>query len=235
MTTQVQVKAEVQQDGVGLAVDFPVLRRRRMMGLANGVTVTTLAGGDTDVLTRSGIVRSDLRRSFGRAVGVARGVPLAVRLRVLRAGSGRPVVGQALYLWSADRDGAYSLHSPGLEHSNYLRGIQSTDATGPGSLSTPSFRVRAMAAGRTSATRSTPSGAWSPGPTVPARAPSRRPAASASRPTWPLASTASRGYEDSAAHLALATPVTDDGGELAMATVTGDLARGLVATRTISI
>jgi hypothetical protein len=232
MTTQVQVEAEAQQDGVGLAVDFPVLRRRRMMGLVNGTTVTTLAGGDTDVLTRSGIVRSDLRRSFGRAVGVARGVPLVVRLRVADA-SDRPLAGQALYLWSADRDGAYSLHSPGLEQCNYLRGIQTSDesgwvtfytifpGTGDGRWPHLSYEVnperRAIAR---------------PGS-------GSRPLSAAGQIGLPADVAAlvygTRGYQDSAAHLALATPVTDDGGELTMAGITGDLARGLVATGTISI
>ena len=222
MTTQ--VKAEVQQQRAGLAVDFPVLRRRRMMGLVNGVTVASLSGADKDVLTASGIVRDDLRRSFGMASGVARGVPLTVRLRVVSANSGRPLVGYAVYVWHADRDGAYSLYSPGLDGQNFLRGIQVTDDQGWVAFSTI---FPGAGEGRW------PHLSFEISPAVTA-APVRAgqvglPADACIRVYGTTA------YAANATHLALASPVSDDGGELAMATVTGDLDRGFVATRTISI
>ena len=36
----------------------------------------------------------------------------------------------AVYVWHCDRDGGYSLYSPGLEDVNYLRGVQSAGADG---------------------------------------------------------------------------------------------------------
>jgi hypothetical protein len=222
MTTQ--VKVEAQRDGVGLAVDFPVLRRRRMMGLVNGVTVATLAGADTDVLTRSGIVRDDLRRSFGMASGVARGVPLTVRLRLVSANSGRPLAGHALYVWHADRDGAYSLHSAGLESRNYLRGIQVTDERGWVAFTTI---FPGAGDGRW------PHLSYEVRPAI-AAAPTR--AGQIGLPADVCAQVyGTPAYAGSATHLALAGPVDEDGGALTMATVTGDLDRGFVATRTISI
>ncbi|GID26024.1 dioxygenase family protein [Paractinoplanes brasiliensis] len=222
MTTQ--VKEERQHHGAGLAVDFPVLRRRRMMGLVNGVTVATLAGADSDALTRSGIVRDDIRRSFGTASGVARGVPLTVRLRLVSANSGRPLAGHALYLWHADRDGAYSLHSPGLDDQNYLRGLQVSDEQGWVMFSTI---FPGTSEGRW------PHLSYEISPAV-AAAPER--AGQVGLPADACVKVyTTTPYAENAAHLALASPVADDGGELAMATVTGDLERGFAAVRTISI
>ncbi|WP_433368137.1 hypothetical protein ACQPZX_40980 [Actinoplanes sp. CA-142083] len=117
-----------RRDG-GLANDFTLVRRRRMMGLTRGITVSTL-GAEAGPIARSGIVRGDIRRGFGTANGVARGVPLDIRVRLTSANSGRPLVGQAVYLWHCDPDGNYSLHSPGLENENYLRGVQVADSAG---------------------------------------------------------------------------------------------------------
>jgi protocatechuate 3,4-dioxygenase beta subunit len=65
-----------------------------------------------DVLNQSGIVRSDIRSSFGSASGVAEGVPLTIELTVLDASSGcSALAGAAVYLWHCDRDGAYSIYS----------------------------------------------------------------------------------------------------------------------------
>ncbi|MEU4244357.1 hypothetical protein [Actinoplanes sp. NPDC026619] len=115
----------------GLARDFPLVRRRRMTGLAGGTTVAAVASGrQMTPLVRSGIVRGDLRRSFGTATGVARGVPLDIRLRLTSANSGRPLTGYAVYLWHCDRDGNYSLYGEGLERENYLRGVQAADTAG---------------------------------------------------------------------------------------------------------
>ena len=128
MSGMIELKA--QPDG-GLTRDFPMMRRRRMMGLAGGLTVATLAAARGSVpLVRSGIVRGDIRRGFGTATGVARGVPLDIRLRVTSANSGRPLAGSAVYLWHCDREGNYSLYSTGLEGENYLRGVQAADSAG---------------------------------------------------------------------------------------------------------
>ncbi|MET0418539.1 MAG: hypothetical protein ABW022_21200 [Actinoplanes sp.] len=116
----------------GLAEDYPTLRRRRMMGLVGGTTVAALAEIEQarSVLARTGILRGDIRRGFGTASGVAKGLPLTVKLRLTSANSGRAVAGRAVYLWHSDRDGAYSLYSPELTGENYLRGVQVSDDAG---------------------------------------------------------------------------------------------------------
>jgi len=112
----------------GLSHDVPLLRRRRMLGLTGGTTVAVLSGALT--CATSALVRGDIRRSFGTAKGVARGVPLTIDLRLVGAATGVPATGLAVYLWHADRDSRYSLYSPGLTGENYLRGVQPTDAAG---------------------------------------------------------------------------------------------------------
>jgi protocatechuate 3,4-dioxygenase beta subunit len=83
-----------------------------------------------NVLDDSGIVRSDIRSSFGSSTTTAQGVPLTIRLTVRDAATGDALVGAAVYLWHCDRDGNYSLYSSGVENENYLRGVQEVDATG---------------------------------------------------------------------------------------------------------
>lgn len=83
-----------------------------------------------NVLDDSGIVRSDIRASFGSSTTVAQGVPLTVALTVRDAATGAALAGRGVYLWHCDRDGNYSLYSRGIENENYLRGVQATDANG---------------------------------------------------------------------------------------------------------
>jgi protocatechuate 3,4-dioxygenase beta subunit len=87
-----------------------------------------------DVLSASGIVRRDIRSSFGDATGTAGGVPMRIRLTVLD-NSGEdvtPYAGAAVYIWHCDREGRYSLYSDGVTEENYLRGVQT--AADDGSL-----------------------------------------------------------------------------------------------------
>ncbi|HET6668481.1 MAG TPA: intradiol ring-cleavage dioxygenase [Intrasporangium sp.] len=83
-----------------------------------------------NVLDDSGIVRSDIRGSFGTSSQVAEGVPLTIRITVKDAETSQALVGAAVYVWHCDRDGNYSMYSSGFEEENYLRGVQGTDATG---------------------------------------------------------------------------------------------------------
>ncbi|HET6835008.1 MAG TPA: intradiol ring-cleavage dioxygenase [Acidimicrobiales bacterium] len=84
-----------------------------------------------NVLTEDGIVRSDIRPSFGSARGLAEGVPATINLPVVDTANGcAPLTGAAVYVWHCDRDGRYSLYSPGATDQNYLRGVQETDASG---------------------------------------------------------------------------------------------------------
>ena len=82
-----------------------------------------------NALTQSGVVRQDIRPSFGEYSGAAAGVPITVQLRVLDLKNGAsPLAGAAVYIWHCDRDGNYSLYT--VENQNYLRGVQATDANG---------------------------------------------------------------------------------------------------------
>lgn len=85
-----------------------------------------------NVLSEDGVVRSDLRSSFGAASGVAAGVAITVRLRVLdlNGDDSEPLTGAAVYLWHCDRNGDYSMYSEAIADENYLRGVQETDAQG---------------------------------------------------------------------------------------------------------
>jgi protocatechuate 3,4-dioxygenase beta subunit len=118
---------------------------------AAGATTTTTTGGATctvipeetggpypgdgsngqNVLNQSGIVRSDIRSSFGASSGTAAGVPLTVKLQVVSTAAGcAPLPGAAVYLWHCDNQGRYSMYSAGVTDQNYLRGVQEADAQG---------------------------------------------------------------------------------------------------------
>ena len=85
-----------------------------------------------NVLTESGIVRSDITTSFGSASGVAEGVPTTVKLKVsdLTGDEATALSGAAVYLWHCSREGEYSMYSEAIVDQNYLRGVQETDADG---------------------------------------------------------------------------------------------------------
>ena len=84
-----------------------------------------------DVLEQSGIVRSDIRSSFGTAGGTAQGVPMQLELVIKDlADGGGGFEGVAVYVWHCDREGRYSLYSEGITNENYLRGVQIADADG---------------------------------------------------------------------------------------------------------
>jgi protocatechuate 3,4-dioxygenase beta subunit len=89
------------------------------------------SSGVVNVLTLSGIVRSDIRTSIAGASGTAAGVPLTVTLTLVNTNSScASLEGYAIYLWHCTRDGGYSLYSSGVTEENYLRGVQSTDSNG---------------------------------------------------------------------------------------------------------
>ncbi len=83
-----------------------------------------------DVLEQSGIVRSDIRSSFGDASATAEGIPMTLELSLADlAAGGVPFAGTAVYVWHCNREGGYSLYSEGITEENYLRGVQIADAT----------------------------------------------------------------------------------------------------------
>ncbi len=83
-----------------------------------------------DVLNQSGVVRSDIRSSFGSSSTVAEGVPLTIHLAIQDATDCAPIAGAAVYLWHCDRDGNYSLYSQAAANENYLRGVQAAGDDG---------------------------------------------------------------------------------------------------------
>jgi protocatechuate 3,4-dioxygenase beta subunit len=85
----------------------------------------SIAGTVSNALALTGIVRSDIRTSFGSMSGTAAGVPTTL----VNAGSSCAALsGYAVYVWHCDRDGEYSLY--GASDQNYLRGVQETDTGG---------------------------------------------------------------------------------------------------------
>ena len=84
----------------------------------------------TNVLTESGIVRSDITSSLDGGTTVE-GVPLEFTFTVTdMANDNVPFEGVAVYLWQCDAQGLYSMYSEGVEDETYLRGVQVADAKG---------------------------------------------------------------------------------------------------------
>jgi len=83
-----------------------------------------------NVLAESGVVRSDIRPSFGSSTTVAEGIPLTIQLTIQDGADCAPLAGAAVYLWHCDRDGNYSLYSDAVTGENYLRGVQAADDNG---------------------------------------------------------------------------------------------------------
>jgi protocatechuate 3,4-dioxygenase beta subunit len=187
-----------------------------------------------DVLSESGIIRSDITRSFGSASGVARGVPLTIRLTVVDIkNASAPLQGTAVYLWHCNMDGRYSLYSEGITEENYLRGVQETD--GAGTVTFTSIYPAAY------------SGRW---PHIHFEVyPSLAKAITASDKlrTSQLALPedacrtvyATDGYSQSVRNLARSSLVTDnvfsDGYSLQLATVTGSVEQGMTATLNVPV
>lgn len=96
---------------------------------ANGVG--RFGGGRVNALVLGGIVRSDIRPGIAGATATAGGVVLKVQLKLVNSAAAcAPLGGLAVYLWQCDREGRYSMYSPGVQDQNYLRGVQATAADG---------------------------------------------------------------------------------------------------------
>lgn len=191
-------------------------------------------GKVVNALLLSGIVRSDIRASIAGASGVATGVPLTIRLKMVNVGGGcATVAGATVYLWHCDRNGNYSMYASSISGENYLRGVQAADAEGyvtfltvfpgcyDGRMPHVHFEVYpTLAASTTAANR-----------------------VKTSQFTFPLATlnevyTAS-GYSASVQNLARISYASDnvfsDGTALQMAAMSGDLVNGYVAELTVGV
>ena len=84
-----------------------------------------------NVLAQSGIVRQDIRSSFGSSTTTAKGVPLTINLTIQDLANGcAPMAGATVYVWHCDQAGNYSLYSQAAANENYLRGVQAADGSG---------------------------------------------------------------------------------------------------------
>ena len=84
-----------------------------------------------DILSQSGVVRQDIRSSFGTSTTVAEGIPLTIKLTIQdTAENCAPLAGAAVYAWHCDRDGQYSMYSQAVANENYLRGVQAAGDDG---------------------------------------------------------------------------------------------------------
>jgi protocatechuate 3,4-dioxygenase beta subunit len=187
-----------------------------------------------DVRTLDGIVRRDIRSSFGGATGTAEGVPLDFSL-VVKDLNGAAVTGAAVYAWHCDRDGNYSLYSEGVTDRNYLRGIQATDDTGTATFTSI---FPACYAGRWPHIHfevygSLDDATSGDGPIV-------KTSQIAIPEDVAEAVYATDGYRRSVGNLSQVSLSSDnvfgdDSGATEMATVTGDVAGGFTATLTIAV
>jgi protocatechuate 3,4-dioxygenase beta subunit len=188
-----------------------------------------------DVLEESGIVRSDIRSSFGTSTTTAAGVPMTLTLSIVDlANDAAAFPGVAVYVWHCDRSGGYSMYSSGLTGENYLRGVQVADDDGNVTF--------------TSVFPACYSGRWphihfEVYPSVDDIADSAN-AIATSQVALPqdVCETvyATDGYDASAANLAQVSLTSDnvfgdDGGELQLATVTGDVASGYAVSLQIPV
>lgn len=83
-----------------------------------------------DILEDAGVVRSDIRSSIGGGA-TATGVPMILTLKLVDMASGNvPFANAAVYAWHCDAAGGYSMYSQGIENETYLRGVQVADAAG---------------------------------------------------------------------------------------------------------
>jgi protocatechuate 3,4-dioxygenase beta subunit len=190
--------------------------------------------GVANALAMSGIVRSDIRSSLNGATGIAAGVPLTIRLELVNVSkSCASAAGAAVYLWHCDRDGNYSMYSHGVTDQNYLRGVQQADSTGALAFTTI---YPGCYSGRV------PHVHFEVFPSL-AAASSASNQIKTSQFTFPPETSnqvyATRGYGNSARNLGNTSFVTDnvfsDGISLQLASITGDIATGYVATLQIAI
>ena len=186
-----------------------------------------------NVLNQTGVVRSDIRSSFAGLSGSAAGVPLSIRLTLVSASTCAVLAGRAVYLWHCDALGRYSLYTSGVTSQNYLRGVQEADANGvvaftsiyPGCYSGRwphiHFEVYSTLASSTSVSNKI----------------------ATSQIALPKAANdlvyAQSGYGNSASNASQITLASDgvfsDGASLELATVTGSVSSGLVASLTVAV
>jgi protocatechuate 3,4-dioxygenase beta subunit len=86
------------------------------------------AGQVVNALTQEGVIRQDLRTSFGTLTPTAGGLQLDLELTLVNADGCTPLANHAIYVWHCDATGLYSLYD--TTDANYLRGVGVSDAEG---------------------------------------------------------------------------------------------------------
>ncbi|CAM3761743.1 hypothetical protein [Smaragdicoccus niigatensis] len=82
-----------------------------------------------NILIQNGVVRKDLRKSFGDYTGTADGVDMQLTMKLVDLNTKAAGKGMAVYVWHCTADGEYSLYRNAAE-ANYLRGVQVAGADG---------------------------------------------------------------------------------------------------------
>lgn len=143
---------------LGFAHDLPrLLGRRRLLALMGGAGLAAVsglpahaldcvalpwetagpypadgsnvkAGQIVNALTEQGVIRTDLRPSFGSLTPVAEGIRLDLELTLVDADGCTALAGHAIYIWHCDTIGKYSLYD--TVDASYLRGVGVADARG---------------------------------------------------------------------------------------------------------
>ena len=186
-----------------------------------------------NVLNQTGVVRTDIRSSFAGLSGTATGVPLTIRLTLVSASTCDVLAGRAVYLWHCDALGRYSLYTSGVTNQNWLRGVQGADADG---VVTFTSIYPGCYAGRW------PHIHFEVYPTLVSSTSVANKIAT-SQIALPKASSdlvyATSGYGNSASNAAQSALSTDnvfsDGSALELATVTGSVSSGFVASLTVAV
>ncbi|GGB10295.1 dioxygenase family protein [Allosediminivita pacifica] len=143
---------------LGLAHDLPrMVGRRRLLALFGGLGLAAASGAPAaalqcvglpwetagpypadgsntrdgqviDALRQEGVIRRDLRGSFGEMTEDTEGVPLQLDLQLIDADGCTPLAGHAIYVWHCDATGHYSLYD--APQANWLRGVGIADDEG---------------------------------------------------------------------------------------------------------
>jgi protocatechuate 3,4-dioxygenase beta subunit len=148
----------IHDHDLGFSHDLPhMMGRRKFMALMGGIGITAASqvpasalecialpwetagpfpadgtnvknGQTVNALTQSGVLRQDLRSSFGDYEGTAEGVELTLELTLQDAATCSGLSGAAIYLWHCDAIGRYSLYD--MTDVNFLRGVGVADTSG---------------------------------------------------------------------------------------------------------
>jgi protocatechuate 3,4-dioxygenase beta subunit len=84
-----------------------------------------------NILGEDGVVRHDIRTSFGALSGWAEGVQTTIELTLIDVAKNcAKGEGMAVYLWHCDRAANYSMYPGDAADKNYLRGVQIAEQDG---------------------------------------------------------------------------------------------------------